>query len=185
MMKMRRRATTAVTVLSTPVMIPQLAVIRISVPVHGEPDVAETPILSIAFVDRNSARSFRVVSKDLHSPGWRSRRPTQSGDLHKFGSSSRRTSRARISSANSLWEHFMLNSSESVNRVVRQYSVPSRKLRVDFDNELVSDADRIGPGLGAPSADAGIAKNCFGANGGNRYPLGLPNPSKGGAFSTE
>jgi uncharacterized protein YjiS (DUF1127 family) len=52
----------------------------------------------------------------------------------------------------------MLNSSESVNRVVRQYSVPSRKLRVDFDNELVSDADRIGPGSGAPSADAGIAK---------------------------
>jgi uncharacterized protein YjiS (DUF1127 family) len=62
------------------------------------------------------------------------------------------------SSANSLWEHFMLNSSESVNRVVRQDSVPSRQLRVDFDNELVSDTDRIGPGSGAPSADAGIAK---------------------------
>jgi uncharacterized protein YjiS (DUF1127 family) len=63
-----------------------------------------------------------------------------------------------LSSANSLWEHFMLNSSESVNRAVRQDSVPSRQLRVDFDNELVSDTDRIGPGPGAPSADAGIAK---------------------------
>ena len=61
------------------------------------------------------------------------------------------------SSANSPWEHFMLNSSESVNRIVRQDSVPSRQLRVDFDNELVSDTDRVEPGSGTPSADAAIA----------------------------
>ena len=63
-----------------------------------------------------------------------------------------------LPSANSLWEHFMLNSSESVNRVVRQYSVPSHQLRVDSDNELVSDTNRIGPGSEAPSADASLAK---------------------------
>jgi uncharacterized protein YjiS (DUF1127 family) len=62
------------------------------------------------------------------------------------------------SSASSLWEHFMLNSSESLNRVVRQDSVPSRQLCVDFDNEFASDTDRIGSGSGARSADAGIAK---------------------------
>jgi uncharacterized protein YjiS (DUF1127 family) len=60
------------------------------------------------------------------------------------------------SSANSLWEHFMLNSSESMNRVVRHDSFPSRQLRVDFDNEFVGD--RSEPGSGARSADAGIAK---------------------------
>jgi uncharacterized protein YjiS (DUF1127 family) len=52
----------------------------------------------------------------------------------------------------------MLNSSDSVNSVVRHDSVPSRQLCVDFDNEFVSDTDRIVPGSGAPSADAGIAK---------------------------
>jgi uncharacterized protein YjiS (DUF1127 family) len=62
------------------------------------------------------------------------------------------------SSANSLWEHFMLNSSDSLNRVVRQDSLPSRELRVDFDNEFVSNTDRSEPGSGAPSADAGVAK---------------------------
>src|ERR1700688_2321980 len=34
-----------------------------------------------------------------------------------------------LSSANSLWEPLMLDSSESVNRVVRRYDVPSRDLR--------------------------------------------------------
>jgi hypothetical protein len=56
-MKMRRRATTAVTVLSASVIISQLAVIRVSVPIHGGSDVAETPVLSIAFVDRNSGKA--------------------------------------------------------------------------------------------------------------------------------
>jgi uncharacterized protein YjiS (DUF1127 family) len=63
-----------------------------------------------------------------------------------------------LPSANSLWEHFMLNSLESVNRVVKQYSVPSLQLRVDSDNELVSDTNRIGPGSEVPSADASLAK---------------------------
>jgi uncharacterized protein YjiS (DUF1127 family) len=131
------------------------------VPVHEEPDVAETPILSIAFVDRNSARSSRVISKDLELDMRRlvhafARLAIAATYKNSAAALDARVERGKyISSANSLWEHFMLNSSESVNRVVRQYGAPSRQLRVNFDNELVNDTDRVGPGT--PSADAGIA----------------------------
>ena len=39
-------------------------------------------------------------------------------------------------STNSLWEHLMLNSSESANRVARRHNVPSRELRVDLCEKM-------------------------------------------------
>src|SRR6202171_6016881 len=54
------------------------------------------------------------------------------GDLYELGGSARRAGRRGKypSSANSLWEHLMLNSSGSLNGVARRYGVPSRELRV-------------------------------------------------------
>ena len=53
-------------------------------------------------------------------------------DLHQLGGSSRRAGRRGKypSSANSLWEYLMLNSSGSLNGLAKRYGVPNRKLRI-------------------------------------------------------
>jgi uncharacterized protein YjiS (DUF1127 family) len=48
-----------------------------------------------------------------------------------------------LSSTNSLWEHLMLNSSESANRVARWYNVPSRELRFDLRNNSSATHEKM------------------------------------------
>jgi uncharacterized protein YjiS (DUF1127 family) len=50
-----------------------------------------------------------------------------------------------LSSANSLWEHLMLSSSESANGVARWHSVPSRKLCFDLRDSSSATHEKPGP----------------------------------------
>jgi uncharacterized protein YjiS (DUF1127 family) len=111
------------------------------VPVHGESYVAETPIVSITFVGRLSVGFFanrvgaelkmrwfvRVCARLAIAATWTSSAAALDAQVERG---------KYLSSANSLWEplmldssELMLDSSESVNRVVRRYDVPSRDLR--------------------------------------------------------
>ena len=106
-------------------------------PVHGQSYVSETPILSITFVGRLSVGFFaNRVGADLKmrwfvhvfarlaiAATWTSSAAALDAQVERG---------KYLSSANSLWEHLMLNSSESANRVVRRYNVPSRELRFDL-----------------------------------------------------
>ena len=103
-------------------------------PVHGQSYVAETPILSITFVGRLSVGFFaNRVGADLKmrwfvhvfarlavAATWTSSAAALDAQVERG---------KYLSSANSLWEPLMLDSSESVNRVVRRCDVPSRDLR--------------------------------------------------------
>ena len=103
-------------------------------PVHGESYVAETPILSITFVGRLSVGFFanrvgaelkmrwfvRVFARLAIAATWTSSAAALDAQVERG---------KYPSSANSLWEPLMLDSSESVNKVVRRYDVPSRDLR--------------------------------------------------------
>jgi hypothetical protein len=104
------------------------------VPVHGESYVAETPILSITFVGRLSVGFFanrvgaelkmrwfvRVFARLAIAATWTSSAAALDAQVERG---------KYLSSANSLWEPLMLDSSESVNRVVRRDDVPSCYLR--------------------------------------------------------
>jgi hypothetical protein len=62
------------------------------------------------------------------------------------------------SSANSLWEHLMLNSSESVNGVARQYNVPGRELRVDWCDDSSAARENLVQAARAKAPRLGLAE---------------------------